>query len=39
MKYRYRAVERFWTSFYRLPPAQKESAHETGSDSGEVEMG
>ena len=26
MKYRYRAVERFWTSFYRLGPAQKESA-------------
>ena len=26
MKYRYRAVERFWTSFYRLAPAQKESA-------------
>jgi hypothetical protein len=26
MKYRYRAVERFWTSFYRLHPAQKESA-------------
>lgn len=26
MKYRYRAVERFWTSFYRLNPAQKESA-------------
>ncbi len=26
MKYRYRAVEKFWTSFYRLPPAQKESA-------------
>jgi hypothetical protein len=26
MKYRYRAVERFWTSFYRLSPAQKESA-------------
>ena len=25
MKYRYRAVERFWTSFYRLSPAQKES--------------
>ena len=25
MKYRYRAVERFGTSFYRLPPAQKES--------------
>jgi hypothetical protein len=29
MKYRYRAVERFWTSFYRLPPAQKESARKT----------
>jgi hypothetical protein len=26
MKCRYRAVERFWTSFYRLSPAQKESA-------------
>jgi hypothetical protein len=26
MKYRYRAVERFWTSFYRLNPAQKDSA-------------
>jgi len=26
MKYRYAAVERFWTSFYRLSPAQKESA-------------
>jgi hypothetical protein len=26
MKYRFRAVERFWTSFYRLAPAQKESA-------------
>jgi len=26
MKYRYRAVERFWTSFYHLSPAQKESA-------------
>ena len=26
MKYHYRAVERFWTSFYRLSPAQKESA-------------
>ncbi|MBI3415088.1 MAG: hypothetical protein HY043_07180 [Verrucomicrobia bacterium] len=26
MKYRYRAVERFWTSFYRLNPEQKESA-------------
>ncbi len=26
MKYRYRAAERFWTSFYRLSPAQKESA-------------
>ena len=29
MKYRYRAVERFWTSFYRLPPAQKESVRMT----------
>jgi hypothetical protein len=26
MKYRYRAVEKFWTTFYRLSPAQKESA-------------
>ena len=26
MKYRFRAAERFWTSFYRLPSAQKESA-------------
>jgi hypothetical protein len=26
MKYRYRAAERFWTSFYLLSPAQKESA-------------
>jgi hypothetical protein len=26
MKYRYRAVERFWTSFHRLSSAQKESA-------------
>jgi hypothetical protein len=26
MKYRFRAVERFWTSFYRLSPADKESA-------------
>jgi hypothetical protein len=25
MKYRYRATERFWTSFYRLTPQQKES--------------
>jgi hypothetical protein len=25
MKYRYRAVERFWTSFHRLSAAQKES--------------
>ncbi|MBI3876084.1 MAG: hypothetical protein HY300_09050 [Verrucomicrobia bacterium] len=25
MNYRYRAVEQFWTSFYRLSPAQKES--------------
>ena len=25
MKYRFRAVERFWTSFYHLSPAQKES--------------
>jgi hypothetical protein len=24
MKYRYRASERFWTSFYRLAPAQKD---------------
>ena len=28
MKYRYRAVERFWTSFYRLSPAQKEIARQ-----------
>ncbi len=28
MKYRYRAVERFWTSFYRLHPAQKEFARQ-----------
>ena len=28
MKYRYRAVERFWTSFYRLSPDQKESARQ-----------
>jgi Txe/YoeB family toxin of Txe-Axe toxin-antitoxin module len=26
MKYRFRAVEAFWTSFYRLSPADKESA-------------
>ncbi len=26
MKYRCRAAERFWTSFYRLTPSQKESA-------------
>ena len=26
MKYRFRAVEKYWTSFYRLSPAQKESA-------------
>jgi hypothetical protein len=26
MKYRFRAAEPFWTSFYRLPPAQKEAA-------------
>jgi hypothetical protein len=26
MKDRYRAVERFWTSFYRLASAQNESA-------------
>ena len=25
MKYRYRAVEAFWTSFYRLNPTQKQS--------------
>jgi hypothetical protein len=25
MKYRYRATEKFWTSFYRLRPQQKES--------------
>jgi hypothetical protein len=28
MKYRYRAVERFWACFYRLPPAQKEAARQ-----------
>ena len=28
MKYRYRAVEPFWTHFYRLAPAQKETARE-----------
>ena len=28
MKYRYRAVERFWTSFYRLSPGQKESVRQ-----------
>jgi hypothetical protein len=26
MKYRYRAVEAFWTRFYRLSASQKESA-------------
>lgn len=26
MKYRYRTVERFWTSFYRLSPEQKDSS-------------
>lgn len=26
MKYRYRAVEKYWTAFYRLSAAQKESA-------------
>jgi len=26
MSYRYRAAERFWTNFYRLSPAQKQSA-------------
>lgn len=26
MKYRYRAVEKYWTTFYRLPAEQKESA-------------
>jgi hypothetical protein len=25
MKYRYRAAEKFWTSFYRLSPQQKDS--------------
>jgi len=25
MKYRYRATEKFWTSFYRLDPRQKEA--------------
>ena len=28
MKYRFRAAERFWASFYRLPSAQKESARQ-----------
>jgi mRNA-degrading endonuclease YafQ of YafQ-DinJ toxin-antitoxin module len=28
MKYRFRAVERFWTSFYRLSPVHKESARQ-----------
>lgn len=28
MSYRYRAVEPFWTHFYRLNPAQKEAARE-----------
>ena len=26
MKYRYRATEKYWTTFYRLSAAQKESA-------------
>ena len=26
MKYRYRAVEKYWTTFYRLSAEQKESA-------------
>lgn len=26
MKYRYRATERFWTSFYRLNASQKEAS-------------
>ena len=26
MRYRFRAVEPFWTAFYRLNPAQKEAA-------------
>ena len=26
MSYRYRAAERFWTNFYRLGSAQKQSA-------------
>jgi hypothetical protein len=29
MKYRHRAVERFWTSFHRLSSAQKESARKS----------
>ncbi len=29
MSYRFRAVERFWTCFYRLSPAQKESARKS----------
>jgi hypothetical protein len=28
MKYRFRAVERFWTCFYRLSPADKAAARE-----------
>lgn len=28
MKFRYRAAERFWTSFYRLSSKQKESARQ-----------
>ena len=29
MKYRYRAVEPFWTHFYRLDDAQKEATRKT----------
>ena len=28
MTWRFRAVERYWTSFYRLSPAQKESVRQ-----------
>jgi hypothetical protein len=31
MRYRFRAVERFWTSFYRLSPADKELARKAWS--------
>ena len=29
MTWRFRAVERYWTSFYRLSPTQKESVRQT----------